>query len=361
MARTILNGGDSTQQNQYTGPLNELTVDESNGNLRLHNGATTGGIEFLNKDNITQEFQKKSPELAGLEGFEPQDRGFWVRLGPADFVLRKLLGDSANITITYGDGYTGNPLISLSESITTDHIWSGEHQFTQPVTLTGGAVGNLAGNTTGTHTGAVVGNVTGNLTGDATGDHEGTFTGSIDIRGSTFLADSEQIPAAAVAGLAALLAATGLNTGCIIDFYGLIGDIPDGWYLCDGTNGTPDLRNRFVVGAGDSYAVGATGGANSQAPAVTIDSAGAHTHSLTGTVQSAATGYTVTGNKDPSTTWDKSGSTGWPVTSVSTSDPGHTHDQSGTAASSGSHTHTGTVSSFDNRPPYFGLFKIMKG
>ena len=40
----------------------------------------------------------------------------------------------------------------------------------------------------------------------------------------------------------------------------VIQTIPSGYYLCDGTNGTPDLRDRFVVGAGSSYAVGNTGG-----------------------------------------------------------------------------------------------------
>ena len=39
--------------------------------------------------------------------------------------------------------------------------------------------------------------------------------------------------------------------------------IPTGYVLCDGNNSTPDLRNRFVVGATDTYSVGATGGATS--------------------------------------------------------------------------------------------------
>jgi hypothetical protein len=37
--------------------------------------------------------------------------------------------------------------------------------------------------------------------------------------------------------------------GGIIMYDGLIADIPAGWQLCDGTNGTPDMRNRFVIGA----------------------------------------------------------------------------------------------------------------
>jgi len=41
---------------------------------------------------------------------------------------------------------------------------------------------------------------------------------------------------------------------------GTVGTIPSGWVLCDGNNGTPDLRSRFIVGAGGSYTPGDTGG-----------------------------------------------------------------------------------------------------
>ena len=43
-------------------------------------------------------------------------------------------------------------------------------------------------------------------------------------------------------------------------WYGAIVDIPYGWVLCDGTNGTPDLRDRFLVGAGDTYNKDDSGG-----------------------------------------------------------------------------------------------------
>lgn len=52
-----------------------------------------------------------------------------------------------------------------------------------------------------------------------------------------------------------------IPTGGIIIWSGATADIPMGWFICDGTNGTPDLRDRFVVGAGSTYAVGVTGGA----------------------------------------------------------------------------------------------------
>lgn len=54
-----------------------------------------------------------------------------------------------------------------------------------------------------------------------------------------------------------------LSHGLIGLWNGAIVDIPDGFALCDGTQGTPDLRDRFVVGAGDTYSVNDTGGTNS--------------------------------------------------------------------------------------------------
>lgn len=53
-----------------------------------------------------------------------------------------------------------------------------------------------------------------------------------------------------------------IPTGVIVMWSGAANAIPSGWALCNGANGTPDLRNRFIVGAGSSYSVGATGGAD---------------------------------------------------------------------------------------------------
>jgi hypothetical protein len=50
-------------------------------------------------------------------------------------------------------------------------------------------------------------------------------------------------------------------SGIIVMWYGSIATIPSGWVLCDGSNGTIDMRDLFVVGAGGAYAAGATLGA----------------------------------------------------------------------------------------------------
>lgn len=51
-----------------------------------------------------------------------------------------------------------------------------------------------------------------------------------------------------------------IEIGVITAFGGAIGNIPPGWFLCDGTNGTPDLRNEFIVATGPIFSVGDEGG-----------------------------------------------------------------------------------------------------
>lgn len=68
-----------------------------------------------------------------------------------------------------------------------------------------------------------------------------------------------------------------IPTGIICIWSGAIVDIPVGWTLCDGTLGTPDLRDRFVVGAGDTYAVDDTGGSTTHTHTFTTDG---HSHGL---------------------------------------------------------------------------------
>lgn len=90
--------------------------------------------------------------------------------------------------------------------------------------------------------------------------------------------------------------------GMIVMWSGAIVDIPDGWVLCDGDNGTPDLRNRFVLGAGDTYAVDDTGGADSHTHTGRLTSGSVSLFAGTSLIYSAPDGsYSVNGNvPDPS-------------------------------------------------------------
>lgn len=112
--------------------------------------------------------------------------------------------------------------------------------------------------------------------------------------------------------------------GIICLWSGAVIDIPEGWHLCDGTEGTPNLTDRFIVGAGAGYAPGATGG--SAIHRHTIASSGAHVHTLPA--------GTVIIDSSPSGNLNKAIST------------------------SGAHTHTTSYESLI--PPYYALCYIMK-
>lgn len=360
MAQTILNGGTKTTQDQYTGPENELSVDQSNRNLRLHDGTTPGGHVFLNRDNADARYQARSTELDGIVGFEPQQRGILTRLGPADYRLRSIEVESDNLVVTNANGYVGNPKLGLAPTIESEHTWNGQHIFNDVVQFNAGINADVSGDLTGNVLGNVTGDVIGDLTGNAKGNHTGTFTGDVDIRGFDILFDDDQIPTSKIADLINFIKLHGFPAGAIVMWSGAENAIPSGWLLCNGFNSTPDLRNKFIVGAGvgGNYTVGATGGFQTQFPTVTIYNSGAHTHSLSGATLSSVTGVSL--NKTiirPEYEQNQVDVIG----NVTLSDPGHTHSLGGQADTNGVHTHTGDVSSFDNRPPYYALCYIMKG
>lgn len=62
-----------------------------------------------------------------------------------------------------------------------------------------------------------------------------------------------------------------IKSGMIVIWSGAIVAIPGGYVLCDGNNGTPDLRNRFIMGAGDTYNPGDNGGTTNHTHDFTTD------------------------------------------------------------------------------------------
>jgi len=146
---------------------------------------------------------------------------------------------------------------------------------------------------------------------------------------------------------------TGINTfpaGGIIMWSGSQASIPSGWLLCDGTNGTPNLRDRFVVGAGNTYAVGATGGS----PDAIVVS---HTHTATSSVTDPGHTHNVLrgegykgGTSDYAGNANVAGGTYTTPTTSST-----TGISVSTSISS-----TGSSGTNANLPPYYALCFIMK-
>lgn len=377
-----LAGGPADQQNLYTGVERELTVDESNWSLRLHDGAEPGGRPILNRDDNDARYQKRSVELDGLLGFEPSHRGILVRLGPSDYRLRSLTVDGRNMVIDNSNGYDGDPIFGLAPTIESDHTWTGANEFTEEIEATGGVRGNVQGNVEGNLDGNVTGNVVGDLTGDATGNHQGTFTGSVDVSAGSITFAAGQIPLAALgADVLARMMLIGVPIGSIIPFNGDVVGIPDNYRLCDGTAGTPDLRDRFIMGAGPINPAGAFGGLASHTHTLALEAGGAHSHtgSVGGTSLTVSqipahdhgNGVVDAGNKlynhgniaaNPTMgdSIDGNSATGTREGLTSMTGAGDPHSHGVSIDSGGEHTHTGEVSEGTNLPPYYAKLYIMR-
>ena len=136
------------------------------------------------------------------------------------------------------------------------------------------------------------------------------------------------------------------TAGMILLWSGSIGSVPSGWVLCDGANSTPDLRDRFVIAAGSSYAVGATGGS---ADANVVS----HTHTATVTDP----GHTHTAQAHTGAQISNSG----PYSYASTVNNGtFSGINTATTGISVTNASTGTSGTNANLPPYYALAYIMK-
>lgn len=118
--------------------------------------------------------------------------------------------------------------------------------------------------------------------------------------------------------------------GIIVAWSGSADTIPDGWHLCDGTNGTPDLRDRFIVGAGNTYAAGSRGGEATHK--LTVSEMPSHSHTIP---KESGSGGAYGGGKYSAKNAEES---------------------SGTLATSS----TGSGAAHNNLPPYYALCFIMK-
>jgi microcystin-dependent protein len=179
-------------------------------------------------------------------------------------------------------------------------------------------------------------------------------------------------------------------SGGIIIWSGAANAIPSGWVLCNGSNSTPNLSGRFVVGYSASdgdYDVGDTGGnkeqtlSTNQIPSHThgdgnygTNNTGSHTHG-DGNYGTNNTGsHSHSYNNAVTGTYNEPrnlgvGTDGGANSSGNTNNAGnHSHNVTGNSGSGGSHSHNVTGNSgstgggqlVDVRPPYYALCYIMK-
>lgn len=122
-------------------------------------------------------------------------------------------------------------------------------------------------------------------------------------------------------------------------------NVPTGWLLCDGNNNTPDLRDRFIVGAGNEYSIGNTGGSNEVQ--LTTNNLPQHKHDIkigTRSLADASTSGTHSrlsvsgGGTLQGDDYNVTGGGGWTLETQE----------------------TGSNTAHENRPPYYALAFIMK-
>lgn len=151
-------------------------------------------------------------------------------------------------------------------------------------------------------------------------------------------------------------------TGGIIMWSGSVLAIPTGWTLCDGTDGTPDLQDRFVVGAGSTYGVGATGGADTVT--LSTNNMPAHNHSASSSSTSTVSDPGHDHNAKVRSA-SPSAATGTTRYALGTGPAYFPTDKATTGISVSTSTSTsigiaGSGTAHENRPPYYALAYIMK-
>lgn len=153
---------------------------------------------------------------------------------------------------------------------------------------------------------------------------------------------------------------SGVPAGIIAMWGGFISAIPSGWLLCDGQNGTPDLRSRFIKGAAAGSNPGATGGSTTHTHA---DHTGVITHTHTVTITDP--GHFHDEYRNSATT---GGLDGWAVGDTSTSTPlltGYDTGSKVTGITASAPAPAGAVSALshdspNSEPPYYALAYIQK-
>lgn len=230
---------------------------------------------------------------------------------------------------------------NFNEIDTTTVKNTGDETIAGTKTFSNSIVGNLTGNVTGN----VIGNVTGNVTGNSDTANSlatsrnislsGDVTGTVTFNGTQNVTMTTQ------------LVADPFTTGMIMMWSGTSANVPAGWALCDGNNGTPNLVNKFIRGATTS------GGEGGYANSVLVS----HNHTF-----SATTSANGSHNHTMSLAEAESGNANYPAfgtnltrTGTTSTAPDHTHTVSGTTSSTPTENGVGK-----NLPPYYELCYIVK-
>lgn len=136
-----------------------------------------------------------------------------------------------------------------------------------------------------------------------------------------------------------------LPLGSIIMWYKTIAEIPAGWILCNGNDGTPNLLGKYVVGVSADASLVPTGNATHSHTNSSVVGGGSHVHDVTGSIAGTVTDVDVSDVG--------SGTSGL--------SPTHSHVVDLDLPNSGTHQHTTSgTNPANNDPPYLQLYFIMR-
>jgi microcystin-dependent protein len=188
-------------------------------------------------------------------------------------------------------------------------------------------------------------------------DHKDRYYTKTEVSSKYFSSDSDGDGSGLIAATldgrtAQQIMDAGTPAGCIAIWPSALGQIPSGWALCDGSNGTPDLRDKFVVGAGGNYALYESGGSNTVTASGSVTIGG---HALTESEVPKHTHGSITD------TWVDGSSKG--TYSGSGVYKGEKTSYTNYAGGGQPHTHSASFTGTPNQqkmPPYYALAYIMK-
>jgi microcystin-dependent protein len=337
----------------------------SSSNVLVTGGAVTGLLNFSTLVGQSTNFSSGNIRVSG--GSATGLLNFSTAYGQSTNF------SSSNILVTGGSA-TGLTNFSATTGQATN--FSSDN-----ILVTGGSATGLTAysGTTGQATNFSSSNIlvsSGNVSGVAGVNNTFTSANLVNSVATTKAASDSTTAVATTAFVHAVL-----PTGIIVMWNSTAASIPAGWQLCNGSNGTPDLRGQFVVGAGGSYTPGDTGGASSVT--LSANAMPIHTHELTGSLTTGSAGshsHTATVT-DPghshlvgSTVTVYPGSYGYPAGSAQISsstattgisvgistalDHVHSLTLSGNTQSAGGAS--GSTQPHENRPPYYALCYIQK-
>ena len=388
MAKLLkLRRGTTTQHGSFTGAEGEVTIDTTKDTAVVHDGSQAGGRPLAREDlnNVSGTTILGRLSNGSIVGTKLENSGVTAGSYGSATAIPAITVDAQGL-ITSASTNTVNTTTNLGTSTSTTSVTV--TSSTGNNATIGEATGSAAGVMSTAHHNKLDGIESG-ATADQSASEILTAVKTVDGASSGLDADlldgqhgsyyqnasnlnagtipdarfPSTLPAVSGANLTNLPIPSAFVSGMIIMWGGSTSSIPSGWVLCNGSNSTPDLRDRFIVGAGNSYSVSNTGGSSNTT--LSTSHLPSHTHSFSGSNTHHHDSYVISRNEYRNNTWHPAGSrldnpysqnsdrrsiSGGSVTGI----------QNRSISVSGTTGGAGSGSSFDNKPPYYALCFIQK-